>query len=266
MASDGMIGGMNVNQLFDLSGRVAIVTGGGRGLGRQLATAVAEAGADVAVCSRSLESCEESAAAIEALGRRSLALRCDVRSEDEVNATVAQVVQEFGRVDILVNNAGTVWSDWPETTPLSGWQKVIDVNLTGPFLFARAAGIAMIQEGGGKIVNIASVAAFGGAPPEVMNAISYQASKGGLVSFTRDLACKWARHNIHVNAIAPGWFPSDMTESLLNAHEQRLVERVPLGRLGGEDDLKGAVVYLSSRASDWVTGTTLIVDGGQSAW
>ena len=256
---------MNVTELFDLSGRVALVTGGGTGLGRQMAVALAEAGADVIVCSRSVERCEETASAITALGSRSHALRCDVRSEDAVASTVDRMLEDFGQIDILVNNAGTVWVDWPEQTPLAGWQKVIDVNLTGAFLCCRAVGPHMIANGRGKVINIASVAAFRGAPPEILNAIAYQSSKGGLVSFTKDLAWKWGRHGINVNAIAPGWFPSEMTQSLLDQHSNDLVKQIPLGRLGNEADLKGAVVYLASAASDYMTGQTVIVDGGHSA-
>ena len=173
---------------------------------------------------------------------------------------------ELGRVDVLVNNAGTSWGATPEDHPLEGWQKVIDVNLTGVFLCSQAAGRVMIDHGGGKIINIASVAALGGAPPELMNAVAYNASKGGVVAFTRDLATKWAQHGINVNAIAPGWFPSDMNRMLLDAQPDAYLEHIPLKRFGGPDDLKGAVVFLASRASDYVTGQTLVVDGGQSAW
>ena len=145
--------------------------------------------------------------------------------------------EELGRIDILVNNAGTAWGAAPEEVPLEGWQKVIDVNLTGVFLFAQAVGRTMIADGrGGKIVNIASVAGLGGAPAEVVNAIPYHASKGGVIAFTRDLACKWARHGINVNAIAPGWFPSDMSRLVLERNPQ-VVERIPLRRLGGPDDV-----------------------------
>jgi len=183
-----------------------------------------------------------------------------------VQAVVERTRQELGRIDVLVNNAGTVWGAPPEDMPLEGWQKVIDVNLTGVFLFAQAVGRTMIADGGGgKIVNIASVAGLGGAPQEVMNAISYNASKGGVIAFTRDLACKWARHGITVNAIAPGWFPSEMSRSVLE-QQPGLVEHIPLRRFGGRDDLKGAILFLSSRASDYVTGHTLVVDGGESAW
>ena len=258
---------MHPQELFDLSGRVAIVTGGGSGIGLQMATALAESGADLVLCARKAERCEEAAAELAQLGVRTLGLRCDVRDQEEVQAVVARARYDFGRIDILVNNAGTVWTGWPEDISLEGWQKVIDVNLTGVFLCSQAAGRVMIQQGeGGRIVNIASVAALGGGPPEVMNAIPYNASKGGVVSFTKDLACKWARHRITVNAIAPGWFPSDMSSAVLDQHGKALLEHVPLRRFGGPDDLKGAVVFLSSGASDFVTGHTLVVDGGQSAW
>jgi NAD(P)-dependent dehydrogenase (short-subunit alcohol dehydrogenase family) len=253
-------------ELFDLSGKVAIVSGGGSGIGRQMATGLAEAGADVVLCARKVERCEEAARALEGLGRRTLALACDVRDQEQVLAVVARVRADFGRIDILVNNAGTSWGAPAEDHPLEGWQKVIDVNLTGVFLFAQAAGRVMIEQQSGKIVNIASVAAFGGAPPELMNAVAYNASKAGVVGFTRDLATKWASHGINVNAIAPGWFPSDMNKVLLESQPDLYLEHIPLKRFGGPDDLKGAVVFLASRASDYVTGQTLIVDGGQSAW
>ncbi len=257
---------MKPQELFDLSGRTAIVTGGGSGIGRQMATGLAEAGANVVLCARKVERCEAAAGEIEALGVRTLAFACDVRDPGDVNAVVYQTLVELERIDILVNNAGTSWGAAAEEHPLEGWQKVIDVNLTGVFLFSQAAGRAMIEQGGGKIVNIASVAAFGGAPPELMNAVAYNASKGGVVAFTRDLATKWARHGINVNAIAPGWFPSDMNKVLLDAQPDAYLEHIPLRRFGGPDDLKGAVVFLASPASDYVTGQVVVVDGGQSAW
>jgi NAD(P)-dependent dehydrogenase (short-subunit alcohol dehydrogenase family) len=257
---------VDARELFDLTGRTAIVTGGGSGIGRHMAQALAEGGANVVLCARKVERCEQAAAEIAGLGVQTLALRCDVREPDDVHEVVERTRDEFGRIDILVNNAGTAWGAPPEDTPLHGWQKVIDVNLTGVFLFAQAAGRAMIADGqGGKIVNIASVAGLGGAPAEVMNAIPYHASKGGVIAFTRDLACKWARHGINVNAIAPGWFPSEMSRLVLERNPE-LVDRIPLRRFGGTDDLKGAILFLSSPASEYVTGHTLVVDGGQSAW
>jgi gluconate 5-dehydrogenase len=256
---------VNARDLFQLDGKVAIVTGGGRGIGRQMAAALGEMGASVAICGRKLETVEQTAAELTADGIRALAVQCDVRSESDVQALVEKTRETFGAVDILVANAGTVWAGWPEDVPLEGWQKVVDVNLTGVFLCCRTAARVMIEQQSGRIINIASVAAYKGSPPEIMNTISYQATKGAVVSMTRDLACKWARHGINVNAIAPGWFPSDMTAGLLAQHQETLSERTPLGRLGGPDDLKGAVVFLASAASEWVTGHTLVVDGGESA-
>jgi NAD(P)-dependent dehydrogenase (short-subunit alcohol dehydrogenase family) len=253
-------------KLFDLSGKTAIVTGGGKGIGRQMAQGLAEGGANVVLCARHVEACEQTAAELEQLGVRALGLACDVRDPDQVQAVVQRTVDELGSVDILVNNAGTVWGASPEDMPLEGWQKVVDVNLTGVFLCSQAAGRAMIAGSGGVIVNIASVAGLQGGPPEIMNSIVYNATKGGVIAFSRDLACKWARHGIRVNAIAPGWFPSDMANFVLDRHGDALVRHIPLGRFGGPDDLKGVVVFLASQASAYVTGHTLVVDGGQSAW
>jgi gluconate 5-dehydrogenase len=255
-----------VHELFDLTGKVAIVTGGGSGLGRQMANALAEAGADLVLCARKVERCEETAAEVERLGRRALALSCDVRDPAQVEEVVRSAVAELGRIDILVNNAGTSWGAAPEDVPREGWQKVLDVNLTGTFQFAQQAGRVMIEQGdGGKIVNVASVAAFRGAPQAAMNAVAYNASKGGVVALTIDLAVKWAPHGINVNAIAPGWFPTEMSGSTIEAGRDAFLRRIPLGRFGGDDDLKGTVVFLASGASDYVTGQTLLVDGGQSA-
>lgn len=251
--------------LFDLTDKTAIVTGGGKGIGRQMAQGLAEGGADVVLCARDAERCEQAAAELEDVGVRALGLGCDVRDPEQVQAVVGRTVSEFGGVDVLVNNAGTVWGAPPEEMPLEGWQKVVDVNLTGVFLFSQAAGRTMIDGSGGAIVNIASVAGLHGAPPEITNSVVYHATKGGVISFTRDLACKWARHGIRVNAIAPGWFPSDMANFVLDRHGDELVRQVPLGRFGGPEDLKGVVVFLASAASAYVTGHTLVVDGGQSA-
>ncbi len=257
---------MNVNELFDLTGKVAIVTGGGTGLGKQMAEALGELGADLVLCARNAERCEAAAADFEALGVRTLGLGCDVRDPAAIERVVAATVEKLGRIDILVNNSGTSWGASPEEVPLDGWQKVIDVNLTGAFLFAQQVGRVLIsQSEGGSIVNVASVAAFRGAPQEAMNALPYNASKGGLVALTIDLAVKWARYGIRVNAIAPGWFPSDMSEKVLERAGDRLLEHVPLRRYGSNHDLKGAVAFLASPASDYVTGSTVFVDGGQSA-
>jgi gluconate 5-dehydrogenase len=217
------------------------------------------------LCARQAERCEQAAAELEEVGVRALGLGCDVRDPEQAEAVVGRTVEEFGGVDILVNNAGTVWGASPEDMPLEGWQKVVDVNLTGVFIFSQAAGRAMIDGAGGSIVNIASVAGLHGAPAEITDTVVYHATKGGVISFTRDLAWKWARHGIRVNAIAPGWFPSDMANFVLDQHGDDLLVRVPLARFGGPDDLKGPVVFLASDAGAYVTGHTLVVDGGQSA-
>ena len=256
-----------MTKLFDLTGKTAIVTGGGKGIGHQMARGLAEAGADLVLCARNAERCEQAAAEIaQERGVRALGLGCDVRDPEQVRRVVETTVGELGGVDVLVNNAGTVWGASPEEMPLEGWQKVVDVNLTGVFLFAQAAGRVMIERGGGAIVNIASVAGLQGGPPEIMNTVVYNASKGGVIAFTRDLACKWAQHGIRVNAIAPGWFPSDMSGYVLERHEDTLKQHIPLGRFGGPHDLEGVVVFLASDAAAYVTGHTLVVDGGESAW
>jgi gluconate 5-dehydrogenase len=254
---------VGVDNLFDLHGKVAIVTGGGSGIGRQMAEGLAEAGADLVLCARKAERCEQAAQELAALGVRAIGTACDVRSPDDVAAVVERARAELGRIDVLVNNAGTAWGAPAADYPLEGWQKVIDVNLTGLFLMTQAVGRVLIEQGeGGKIINIASIAGLRGVSPEVMDAVAYNASKGGVLAFTRDLAAKWARHRICVNAIAPGWFPSDLNKVVLERAGDRLVEEIPLRRLGGPEDLKGAIVFLASRASDYVTGHTLVVDGG----
>ncbi|HKS95010.1 MAG TPA: SDR family oxidoreductase [Terriglobia bacterium] len=256
---------MTVKELFDLTGRVAIVTGGSAGLGRQMAEGLAEIGANLVLCARKRERCEQAAEELHRLGVKTLALGCDVKDPGSVQAVVEAALSEFGRIDILINNAGTSWGAPVEEMRLEHWNKVIETNLTGAFLFSQAAGKAMIPARRGKIINIASVAGLRGAPPE-FQAIGYHASKGGLIAFTKDLACKWAPHNIQVNAIAPGWFPTHMSRIVIERNRDALLERIPLGRFGSDHDLKGAAVFLASDASDYVTGHVLVVDGGQTAW
>jgi NAD(P)-dependent dehydrogenase (short-subunit alcohol dehydrogenase family) len=256
---------MNVKQLFDLSGRVAIVTGGSVGLGRQMAEGLAEMGANLVLCARKLERCEQAAEGLRELGVETLALACDVSKPANVEGMVSAALSRFGRIDILINNAGTSWGAPVEEMRLEDWNKVIETNLTGTFLCSQVVGKVMLQQKRGKIINMASVAGLNGASPE-LQAIGYHASKGGVISFTKDLACKWARHNIQVNAIAPGWFPTDMSNWVLEHHKEFFLERIPQRRFGDEHDLKGAAVFLASEASAYVTGHVLVVDGGQSAW
>jgi NAD(P)-dependent dehydrogenase (short-subunit alcohol dehydrogenase family) len=256
---------VSVRQLFDLSGRVAIVTGGSIGLGRQIAEGLAEMGAHLVLCARKQERCQQAAGELRQLGAKAIALGCDVKNPSSVQQLVEETVSQCGRIDVLVNNAGISWGAPIEQMRLEDWNKVIETNLTGSFLCAQAVGKVMIRQGRGKIINIASVAGLGGAPPE-LPAIGYHASKGGVISFTKDLACKWAQHNIQVNAIAPGWFPTHMSNKILERYKDLFLSHIPLRRFGNDHDLKGAAVFLASAASDYVTGHVLVVDGGQSAW
>ena len=250
--------------MFDLSGRVAIVTGGSVGLGRQMAEGLAQMGADLVLCARKKERCLAAAEELQKFGGQVLALGCDVREPGSIEEVADATAKQFGRIDILINNAGTSWGAPVETMTLEQWNRVIETNLTGTFLFSQAVGKVMIKQRRGKIINIASVAGLGGSHPR-FSAIGYSASKGGVIIFTKDLACKWGLHNIQVNALAPGWFPTDMSEKVIERNRESLLEDIPLGRFGGPQDLKGAVVFLASDASDFVTGHTLVVDGGQSA-
>jgi NAD(P)-dependent dehydrogenase (short-subunit alcohol dehydrogenase family) len=256
---------VSVKQLFDLTGRVAIVTGGSIGLGRQMAQGLAEMGANLVLCARKAERCHEAANELQQLGVKAMALPCDVTNQASIQQVVDATLSQFGRLDVLINNAGISWGAPTELMSLEDWNKVIETNLTGTFLCAQAVGKVMIAQRRGKIINIASIAGLGGAPPE-LPAIAYHASKGGVISFTKDLACKWAAHNVQVNAIAPGWFPTHMSNKILERHEELFLSHIPLRRLGSDHDLKGAAVFLASDASAYVTGHVLVVDGGQSAW
>jgi gluconate 5-dehydrogenase len=253
-----------VKDLFDLTGRVAVVTGGSIGLGRQMAEGLAEMGADLVLCARKKERCEQAASELRELGIKTLAVGCDVKNPLSVQELAEATMSQFGRIDILINNAGTSWGAPIEAMRLEHWNKVIETNLTGTFLCCQAFGKFMTAQKRGTVINIASTAGLRGSPPD-FQAIGYHASKGGVIAFTKDLARKWAAHNIRVNAIAPGWFPTHMSEVVIEHNKENLLRGIPLGRFGGEHDLKGAAVFLASDAADFVTGHVLVVDGGQSA-
>lgn len=256
---------MHVMELFNLKGKTAIVTGGGRGLGAQIAQGFAEAGANVVLCSRKVEACQEVAKKLEEKGVKTLALTCDVTKPEDVKSVVQKTVEAFGAIDILVNNSGASWGAPISEMPLDAWQKVMDVNVTGTFLMSQAVGEVMVPQKSGKIINIASVAGLGGIDPNLMDAIGYNTSKGAVITFTKDLAAKWGRHNINVNAIAPGFFPTKMSKVVMEHGQDGLLARTPLNRFGTDEDLKGAALFLAAKASDYVTGDVVMVDGGMHA-
>jgi len=247
--------------LFDLSGRVAIVTGGSRGLGAEFAEGLAEAGASLMLCARRDEWLLPGAEALRARGFTVHAMRCDVAKAAEVQAVVDATIERFGAVDILVNNAGVSWGELPESMTLAHWQNVIDVNLTGAFICSQIVGNEMIKRRYGRIINIASIAGLQGNVNGPFYA-GYAASKAGLMGLTRELAASWGRHNIRVNAIAPGFFHSRLSDSSIAQIEESLNKVTPLGRVGMPGELKGVAVFLASDASNYITGQTIIVDGG----
>lgn len=255
---------MRTPELFDLSGRVALVTGGGRGLGRHIATGLAEAGADVVLAARDFARCEQAAGELEALGVRALPLALDLAREEQVEAAAARALEVMGRVDVLVNNAAATWGAPALEFPDRGWDKVFSVNVRGAWQLSQRVARQMREIGGGSIVNIASISALRGVSDEREPSIAYSASKGALISLTRDLAIKLAPHHIRVNCISPGAFDTEMFDWVRDdpARMADFRRQVPMARPGGEDDIKGVVVFLASVASAYVTGANLIVDGG----
>jgi len=253
----------SVQELFSLTGRVAIVTGGSRGLGEEMAAGLAEAGAALTICARREQWLTPTLERFVARGFRVEGLVADVANPTDVQAVVARTMATYGRVDILVNNAGITWGARPEEMPLDKWQKVIDVNLTGAFLFAQAAGREMLKREYGRIINISSIAGLHAAVHGPHYA-AYAASKAGLMGLTRELAASWGRQNIRVNAIAPGFFHSRLADPVLPLAEPAIKASSPIPRIGAEGELKGVCVFLASDASNYITGQTIVVDGGRT--
>ena len=253
----------SIQELFALDGRVAIVTGGSRGLGEEMAEGLAEAGAALMICARRKEWLTPTLERFTARGFRVDGLVADVSKSAEVQGVVDRTMAVYGRLDILVNNAGVTWGARPEDLPLERWQKVIDVNLTGAFLFAQAAGRVMLKHEYGRIINIASIAGLH-ATVHGPHYAPYAASKAGLMGLTRELAASWGRHGIRVNAIAPGFFHSRLADPVLPLVEPAIKATCPIPRIGAEGELKGVCVFLASDASNYITGQTIVVDGGRT--
>jgi len=253
---------MSVKNLFDLGGKVALITGGSRGLGLQMAEALGEMGARVVLTARKQPELDEATRRLQGMKIDVATVAADLGKLETIPSVVDQVLAKVPTVDILVNNAGTTWGAPAEDHPWEAWRKVMALNIDAMFLLSQLVGKrCMIPRRSGKIVNVASVAGLGGNPPG-MQTIAYNTSKAAAINFTRALAAEWGGYNINVNAICPGFFPSKMTKGLLGMIGEAVVARTPLHRLGGEEDLKGAVVFLASEASRHVTGQYLAVDGG----
>ena len=255
---------MSVRNLLDLTGKVAVVTGGSRGIGLQMATGLGEMGAKVAITARKEDELDEARATLEGLGIECLTVAGDLADFPAIPGMVDAILARWGGIDVLVNNAGCNWAAPAEDYPDAAWRKVMGLNVDAQFFLCREVGRrSMIPRRSGKIVNIASIAGLYGNPPDWgMETVAYNTSKGALINLTRTLAAEWGAHNINVNAICPGFFPSKMTKVTLDRIGQSVLTMTPLRRLGGDEDLKGSVVFLASEASRHVTGQILAVDGG----
>jgi gluconate 5-dehydrogenase len=260
---------MSLKALLDLTGRTALVTGGSRGLGLQIAEALCEQGARVALVARKDDELADAKAHLaNALGADAVTLACDLADTAAIAPMVARAEQALGPIDILVNNAGATWGAATVDLPLAAWLKVINLNLTAMFLVTQEVGRrSMLPRRQGRVINVASILGLGGGQMEERRAptLAYNTSKGGVVNFTRSLAVEWGRSNINVNAIAPGFFPTRMTRGVLEAMGDELAHRAPLQRVGGAEDLKGIVAVLASDAAAFITGQIVAVDGGVTA-
>ena len=253
----------HIQELFDLSEKTAIVTGGSRGIGKEMAEGLAEAGASLMLCARRAEWLDETLGEFRAKGFQATGKIADVSAEDNVQAVVDETVRQFGKVDILINNAGISWGSMPEEMPLRQWQKVLDVNLTGCFMMAQAVGREMLKNKSGSIINIASISGITSSANGPFYA-GYVASKAGLIGLTRELAASWGRQGIRVNAIAPGFFHSRLADSVIDIYERTIQENNAIPRIGKEGELKGTAVFLASDAASYITGQTIVVDGGMT--
>jgi NAD(P)-dependent dehydrogenase (short-subunit alcohol dehydrogenase family) len=254
-------------ELFSLAGKTALITGGSRGLGLQMAEALGEQGATLVLSSRKQSDLDEAVAHLKERGITASAIAADLSIDAQVGPMVDEAIKRLGHIDILINNAGASWGAAAEDYPVEAWDKVMNLNIRSIFLVSQAVGkLSMIPRKYGRIINIASIAGLAGNPPGPMKTLAYNTSKGAVVNFTRTLAGEWGAYGITVNAIAPGFFPSKMTKGLLEKiGEEKLANGAPLGRIGDDEDLKGAALLFASDASKHITGQILAVDGGVSA-
>lgn len=255
---------MNARNLFDLSGRCTLVTGAGRGIGREIAKAFAEAGSDLVLCSRTQAELDAMAAELSGHGVQVLPIACDVTDQASVQAMVDRAVDKLGRIDVLVNNAGMTTKKPAEDYTPEDWEKIIAVNLTGVFFVAQAVGRHMIRERAGRIINISSIA----AQTAITGSVAYCASKGGVNMVTRVLAAEWAQYGIRVNGLAPAYTETPLVKAITEARADfadRVKARTPMGRMARPEEMVGAAIFLASDASSYVTGETVHVDGGWTA-
>ena len=254
---------MNVRELLDLKGRAALVTGGSRGLGLQIAEALGEMGARIAITARKQNELDEAVSHLKKLKIDATAYVCDMGKREALAPVAEEVLKNFKKVDILVNNAGATWGAPAEEHPLEAWDKLVNLNLTAVFVLTQLIGRrSMIPAKWGRVINVASIAGLMGQDPRIVRTIAYNATKGGLVNFTRALAAEWGAHGITVNAICPGFFPSKMTRGVLGTTGELIRDWTPTKRLGNDEDLKGLAVLLASEASRHITGQAIAVDGG----
>ncbi len=255
---------MSVKKLFDLSGKNAVITGGSRGLGLQIAEALGEMGANVLLVARKNDELIKANEHLTQMNIQAHTIAADLQKEEEIKGVVKHALERFACIDILVNNAGATWGAPAEDYPHEAWHKLMNLNINAMFFMSQeVAKKSMIERRSGKIINIASIAGLRGNNP-MMQTIGYNTSKGAAVNHTRALAAEWGKFNINVNAICPGFFPSKMTDGLLSTMKDTVISKTPLARLGDEEDLKGAAVFLASEASKHITGQYIAVDGGSS--
>lgn len=260
---------MHVNELFSLKDKVAIVTGGGRGIGQFIAQGLAEMGANVVLASRKLENCEKEAQELAKLGVKTLAVKCDMAKKEDIDNLVKATMDQFGTIDILVNNAGLTWGAPTLEFPLDKWEKIFDVNVKGVWILSQQVARIMKEKGGGKMINVSSIYGSRGSGEEEHPAVAYNPSKFAVEGLTKTLAIKLARYKIYVNCIAPGFFKTDMMAYVFKPEMKPILDltiaAIPLNMYGEEDQIKGLGVFLASKASDYITGGIFPVDGGMSA-